>query len=141
MAPGVPRMQYHIFVEKSLNPMAPYHAPFGSRRRGWPKDSLPLEVFHNIAAHLSREDLLQMRMVNTEFERKISNIVFHAVVVPFRPEIYGMMIHDGPTPDTKIDRKGKAKAKGKSNLNRAVSNLLKRTFRFVSTGRTRKDPP
>lgn len=111
MAPGMPSMQYHVFDEKSPDDILPYHVPLGSNTRGWPKDSLPLEVFHNIAGHLSRDDLLQMRMVNSEFERKTSNIVFHTVVVPFRPEIYGMMIHDGPALDTEIDIKGKGKAK------------------------------
>lgn len=116
MAPGMPSMQYHVFDERSPVENLTYHAPLGSNRLGWPKDSLPLEVFHNIAGHLSRDDLLQMRMVNAEFERKTSNIVFHTVVVPFRPEIYGMMIHDGPALDTAIDIKGKGKAKGRIDL-------------------------
>ena len=108
----MPDMQYHVFFENTSDQIVPYHASLGPNRLGWPRDSLPLEVFHNIAGHLSRDDLLQMRMVNREFERKTSNIVFHTVVVPFRPEIYGMMIHDGPALDTKIDTKGKGKAKG-----------------------------
>ena len=117
MALGMPSMQYHVFYEKPPLDDSPYHAPLGPNSLGWPKDSLPLEVFHNIASHLSRDDLLQMRMVNAEFERKTSNIVFHTVVVPFRPEIYGMMIHDGPALDTKADIKGKGKAKGKPYSN------------------------
>ena len=107
-------MQYHVSYENLPDDTLPYHALFGPDRLGWPKDSLPLEVFHNIAGHLSRDDLMQMRMVNSEFERKTSNIVFHTVVVPFRPEIYGMMIHDGPALDTEIDIKGKGKAKGRT---------------------------
>lgn len=117
IAPCMPSMQYHVFGEESPAERVPYQAPLGLNGLGWPKASLPLEVFHNIAGYLSRDDLLQMRMVNTEFERKTSNTVFHTVVVPFRPEIYGMMIHDGPALDTKIDIKGKGKAKGKANLN------------------------
>lgn len=117
IAPGMPSMQYHVYGEKPPADNVPYHAPLGPNRLGWPKDSLPLEVFHSIASHLSRDDLLQMRMVNSEFERKTSNIVFHTVVVPFRPEIYGMMIHDGPALDTKIDVKGKGKAEGKADPN------------------------
>lgn len=123
-APGMPSMQYHVFGDKPPVEGMPYHAPLGPNRLGWPKDSLPLEVFHNIASHLSRDYLLQMRMVNTEFERKTSNIVFHTVVVPFRPEIYGMMIHDGPTLDTKIDIKGKGKARGRNNLNPCGTEVL-----------------
>ena len=109
-------MQYHLCVEKFPGSNSSYHAPLGTNGLGWPTDSLPLEVYHNIAGHLSRDDLLQVRMVSREFERKISNIVFHTVVVPFRPEIYGMMIHDGPSLDPEIDIKGKGKAKGKTSL-------------------------
>ena len=123
LTPGM-SMQYHVSGDKPLVEGMPYHAPLGPNRLGWPKDSLPLEVFHNIAGHLSRDDLLQMRMVNTEFERKTSNIVFHTVVVPFRPEIYGMMIHDGPTLDTNIDIKGKGKAKGRSDLSPCATEVL-----------------
>ena len=117
IAPGMPSMQYHVCSEKSQIENVPYHAPLRPDRLGWPKDSLPLEVFHNIADHLSRDDLLQMRLVDSEFERKMSNIVFHTVVVSFRPEIYGMMIHDGPVLDTKNDTKGKGKAKGRIGPN------------------------
>ena len=121
MATGMPSMQYHVFEEKTPNETVPYRAPLGPHGLGWPKDNLPLEVFHNIAGYLSRDDLLQMRMVNVEFERKTSNIIFHTVVVPFRPEIYGMMIHDGNALDTKIDIKGKGKAKGRASFIRAAS--------------------
>ena len=116
-SPGMPCMQYHVADEKPPVDIKPYHAPLGPNRLGWPKDSLPLEVFHDIAGHLSRDDLLQMRLVNSEFERKTSNNVFHTVVVPFRPEIYGMMIHDGPALAPKIDIKGKGKAKGSNGPN------------------------
>ena len=121
LATGMPSMQYHVFEEKFPTDIVSYHAPLGPHGLGWPKDNLPLEVFHNIAGYLSRDDLLQMRMVNVEFERKISNIIFHTVVVPFRPEIYGMMIHDGNALDTKIDIKGKGKAKGRASFIRAKS--------------------
>ena len=121
MATGMPSMQYHVFEEKTPTETVPYRAPLGPHGLGWPKDKLPLEVFHNIAGYLSRDDLLQMRMVNVEFERKTSNIIFHTVVVPFRPEIYGMMIHDGNALDTKIDIKGKGKAKGRASFIRAKS--------------------
>lgn len=128
IAPGMPNMQYHVFDEKLPVDNVPYHAPLGPKRLGWPKDNLPLEVFHNIAGHLSRDDLLQMRMVNSEFERKTSNTVFHTVVVPFRPEIYGMMIHDGPALDTKIDTKGKGKAKGRTDSDSCRTRELMRYF-------------
>lgn len=133
LAPGMPNMQYHVSGDKPPVERMPYHAPLGPDRLGWPQDSLPLEVFHNIAGHLSRDDLLQMRMVNREFERKTSNIVFHTVVVPFRPEIYGMMIHDGPTLDTKIDIKGKGKAKGRIDLSLCGAEVLTHAARYEWT--------
>ena len=143
MALDMPCMQYHVFYEKPPVDNLPYHAPLGPNRLGWPKDSLPLEVFHNIAGHLSRDDLLQMRMVNTEFERKTSNNVFHTVVVPFRPEIYGMMIHDGPALDTKTDLKGKGKAKGRINFNprqtRSAKSLLLEIYEPVEQGKNVHD--
>ncbi|KAL8824430.1 MAG: hypothetical protein Q9191_005061 [Dirinaria sp. TL-2023a] len=54
--------------------------------------SLPVEVFEKIGALLSRDDLLRMRLVNHEFEKKISGYVFKSVVVPFKPDLYGMSI-------------------------------------------------
>lgn len=126
---GMPNMQYHVSGDKPPVAGMPYHAPHGPNRLGWPKDGLPLEVFHNIAGYLSRDDLLRMRMVNRECERKTSNIVFHTVVVPFRPEIYGMMIHDDPTLDTEIDIKGKGKAKGRSDLDPCGIEVLMHAVR------------
>lgn len=35
-----------------------------------------------------------MRLINKEFDRKVSEALFRIVVVPFRPEIYGI------TPET-----------------------------------------
>jgi len=31
-----------------------------------------------------------MRLVNKEFDRKVAEFLFRVVVVPFRPEIYGI---------------------------------------------------
>lgn len=56
----------------------------------WRANKLPLEMFENIASHLSRDDLISMRQVNSEFEKKVSARVFKAVVVPFNPDIYAM---------------------------------------------------
>jgi hypothetical protein len=42
-----------------------------------------------------------MRLVNREFEDKVSEYLFRVVVVPFKPEIYG--IPGTPnTPDTRV---------------------------------------
>lgn len=56
----------------------------------WPADELPVEIFHVIAKSLSRSNVQAMRLVNKEFEEKISTYLFRTVVVPFRPEIYGI---------------------------------------------------
>ena len=64
--------------------------PPGPSGQAWARTSVPVEVFEKIGALLSRDDLLRMRLVNHEFEKKISGYVFKSVVVPFNPEIYGM---------------------------------------------------
>lgn len=60
------------------------------RRSGWPMDALPTELFEKIAGDLARDDILNMRLVNHEFEKKVSGFLFKAVVVPFRRQIYGI---------------------------------------------------
>lgn len=67
-----------------------WNAPLGPDCYGWPASSLPLETFEVVAADLSRDDLLNLRMVNQEFEKKVSSRVFRAVVIPFNPDIYAM---------------------------------------------------
>lgn len=67
-----------------------WNAPLGSDGQGWPASSVPLETFEVIAADLSRDDLLNLRMVNQEFEKKVSGRIFRAVVIPFNPDIYAM---------------------------------------------------
>lgn len=73
-------------------------------KKAWLNDSIPVEIFENICGLLSQSDLRSMRLVNREFERKTSNIQFRSVVVPFGPEIYGMMAQ------RVADVKGKGKA-------------------------------
>jgi hypothetical protein len=67
-----------------------WNAPLGPDGYGWPASSVPLETFEVVAADLSRDDLLNLRMVNQEFEKKVSSRVFRAVVIPFNPDIYAM---------------------------------------------------
>ena len=57
----------------------------------WRTCDIPVEIFEIIAISLSRDDLLRMRLVNRDFEKKISRHVFRTVVVPFNPNIYGMV--------------------------------------------------
>ncbi|KAJ9142633.1 hypothetical protein NKR23_g7031 [Pleurostoma richardsiae] len=52
---------------------------------GWPAYRIPLELFDNIARHLDRVDVENMRLVNREFEQKLSSNFFRNVVVTFRP--------------------------------------------------------
>ena len=67
-----------------------WNAPLGPDGHGWPESSVPLETFEIVAADLSRDDLLNLRMVNKEFEKKVSGRIFKAVVIPFNPDIYAM---------------------------------------------------
>ncbi|KAL8927240.1 MAG: hypothetical protein Q9208_002416 [Pyrenodesmia sp. 3 TL-2023] len=76
----------------------PFRYPFGPNDRGWPSDpaphpahprSLPVEIFEEIGSYLPRDSVQNMRLVNHEFEKKMSRFAFRSVVVPFRPKIYG----------------------------------------------------
>jgi hypothetical protein len=60
----------------------------------WPLDDLPVELFDLITAHLARDDVKSMRLVNKEFERKVSRSLFHTSVVPFNTELYDMIDED-----------------------------------------------
>lgn len=60
----------------------------------WPLHELPVELFDLITAHLSRDDVKSMRLVNREFERKVSRSLFHTSVVPFNTELYDMIDED-----------------------------------------------
>ncbi len=60
----------------------------------WPLHLIPVELFTLIASYLPRSNIQNMRLVNREFDLKVSEALFRTVVVPFRPEIYGI------TPET-----------------------------------------
>jgi len=110
---GQPTIQYHVTNGRPPNGGLPYMPhPVSSGEQGWPSNVLPTEVFQNIAGNLSRDDIQQMRLVNHEFELKVSNLLFRRVVVPFRPEIYGLIVQKDK-PMEIIDFKGKGKAKSK----------------------------
>ena len=115
MYPSFPPVQLHItngnFYYRNLTrSRSSYPLRSGRRGRGWPANILPTEVFDNIVSTLSRDDLAQMRLVNHEFEKKVSNTLFRRVVVPFRPEIYGFIVkRDLPMEVSDIEGKGKAK--------------------------------
>ncbi|KAL8992756.1 MAG: hypothetical protein Q9169_006863 [Polycauliona sp. 2 TL-2023] len=74
-----------------------FHLPFGPDGAGWPTCAssngdhprpIPVEIFELIGRLLPRDSIQNMRLVNREFERKISCLAFKVVVVPFKPKIY-----------------------------------------------------
>lgn len=66
------------------------HSLLTKCRPGWPMHALPTELFEKIAGDLARDDILNMRLVNHEFEKKVSGFLFKTVVVPFQRQIYGI---------------------------------------------------
>lgn len=65
----------------------------------WPAQLLPVEIFTLIINHLPRSSIQNLRLVNKEFDQKVSEVLFKVVVVPFRPEIYGITPEATPTND------------------------------------------
>jgi len=55
----------------------------------WPPNCVPVEIFNAIAELLPRTTVQNLRL-NREFEQKVAQHLFSTVVVPFRPEIYGI---------------------------------------------------
>ncbi len=67
----------------------------------WPNNCLPVEIYDAIVQYLPRSDVQTMRLVNKEFDSKICQALFKVVVVPFRPEIYGIT-SDGESPQSAV---------------------------------------
>ena len=107
--PGRPKTQYHVTTgRQTIRSPSPCRSPSkGYQARTL--DELPVEIFEHIARYCSHDTLKKMRLVNKNFERKLSNRVFCTAVVPFNLGIYGMMVHDSP-PKAIVDIKGKGKA-------------------------------
>jgi hypothetical protein len=64
----------------------------------WPMEkALPFDVYSIIMGHLSRDDIENLRSTCKEIEFQVSHTMFESAVVPFNPEIYGMLRggHDG----------------------------------------------
>ena len=78
--------------------------------QGWPIHKLPVEIYERIASGIDREDLMNCRLVNREFEKNFSGAFYQVAVVPFGAQIYIMMM-----PHSKDDGKGKGKAKATPN--------------------------
>ncbi|TGO41281.1 hypothetical protein BHYA_0024g00600 [Botrytis hyacinthi] len=64
--------------------------PMTTSQDGWPPNRVPVEIFNLIIMNLPRSTIHSMRLVNHEFEANVSEYLFKYVVVPFRPEIYGI---------------------------------------------------
>lgn len=72
-----------------------------ARQSGWVSNKIPVEIFNLIIIHLPRSTIQNMRLVNREFEAKVSEYLFKYVVVPFRPEIYGIN-SEPPNPQSSV---------------------------------------
>ena len=113
--PGKPRIQYHVTTSRQpFRSSSPSRFQSKNRRCGSLKE-LPVEIFEHIARYCSHDTLKKMRLVNRDFENKLSNRVFGTSVVPFNLGIYGMMVHDSPAKG-EVDTESKGKA-GKSSQN------------------------
>ncbi|KAL8933126.1 MAG: hypothetical protein Q9216_006513 [Gyalolechia sp. 2 TL-2023] len=100
-------------LEMRDKPLRNFKHPLGPHGMGWPTNkvhrgehprALPVEIFWLIGQHLPRDSVQNMRLVNRDFEKKISRFAFRSVVVPFKPKIYGAAT-------SAADVKGKGKQK------------------------------
>ncbi len=107
--PGEPKIQYHVTTSRQTFRSLPSGTSLPKNCQGESLRKLPVEIFEHIARYCSHDTLKKMRLVNKDFENKLSNRVFGTAVVPFNLGIYGMMVHDNPA-KVVIDAKGKGKA-------------------------------
>lgn len=82
-------------------------------QRKWPKDRIPVELFEQVAAHLSRDDIKSMRLVCKEFEEKVCGTLFRTSVVPFNTELYDMIVDGTKSNNRNTQPANKGKGKGK----------------------------
>lgn len=52
---------------------------------------IPVEIFASITQYLPKENIKTLRLVNKEFEKKVSGVVFHTSTVPFNVELYDII--------------------------------------------------
>ena len=83
-------------------------------RASWPADMLPVEIFDLITAFLSRDDVKSARLVNREWERKVSGNLFASSVVPFNTELYDMIEEDSKAAQSMTRTSSRIKGKGKA---------------------------
>jgi len=79
----------------------------------WPACQLPVEIFELVTKCLARDDVKSMRLVNHEFEQKVSRCLFYTSVVPFNPELFDMISEDTMT---SMKRALSGKGRGKSRV-------------------------
>lgn len=73
-------------------PPAEDHPARHEQRPTWPMDkALPFEIYEMILGILSRDDIKNLRSTCKEIEFRMSHALFETVVLPFNPEIYGML--------------------------------------------------
>ena len=91
----------------------------------WPmgeNDGVPMEIFEMITPYLARDDVKSMRLVNHDFESKVSSSLFHTSVVPFNTELYDMVgdevraVMTQPAPEPSRPDKGKGRAVPKKTV-------------------------
>lgn len=83
----------------------------------WPENQIPVEIIQQIVQWVSRADMMNLRLVNREFEMKVSCFVFQSVVVPFRPQIYRNVATDDHSQASST-----SSSKGKGKLPATQSN-------------------
>ncbi|EMF15146.1 uncharacterized protein SEPMUDRAFT_38254 [Sphaerulina musiva SO2202] len=83
-------------------------------RASWPRDRLPVEIFDMITELLSRDDVKSARLVNREWERKVSGNLFASSVVPFNTELYDMIEEDSKAAHRMPCSAHRPKGKGKA---------------------------
>lgn len=54
---------------------------------GWPPQAIPVEIFDSVANYLSLAESKNLRLVNREFEAKMSDIIFRKQVLVFGPDL------------------------------------------------------
>lgn len=70
------------FIQSAPSPLQ------GSLQVDWPCNKIPMEIFEHISSYLSRDDFRSFRLVNREFETKLSGAYFRETVVSFSTELY-----------------------------------------------------
>jgi len=108
---SVPPVMNGSFVwRKSTAATSPKHSASSSESK---VTRLPPELLGFIMSYLSRDDIKAMRLTCKEFEAKVSHALFEHVVVPFNTEIYGMLLAQTISINSK--------AKGKSKVDNSGS--------------------